>query len=193
MNWQHLSGDNYLEQKKQYYQNCYVQYCVLQLCTMRSTHIRAVFTVDWWFRFRCCWKLRINEAWIRCYQTNKSTSYCLCFDAVGWASGKASRFYMAKWSYFITDRHKRIILNEPYKAHRTVVKYELAALDDQSWYNNNNNTCFMAHCLGLPGWAIARMVKPSWIFWSKTNVLQKEDNNWWRNVWSMKWRVQTKR
>jgi len=33
------------------YQNCFVLYCIRQLCTVICTHIWAVLTVDYWFRF----------------------------------------------------------------------------------------------------------------------------------------------
>ena len=32
---------------------------------------------------------------------------------------------------------------------------------------NNNNTCLMAICPGLSGWAGIRKAKPIWIYWSK--------------------------
>jgi len=94
-----MSNDDCLEDKREDYQNCSLPHCVRQSCTVICT--RAVFTLDCWFRFTPCWRLRINsnnllsnvhilEAGSWCWQTNKSTSYCLqCFDIVGWALGRA--------------------------------------------------------------------------------------------------------
>jgi len=47
----HLSCDDCLEVKREYYQNCSVLCCVQQLFTVIRTHIRAVLKDDWWFRF----------------------------------------------------------------------------------------------------------------------------------------------
>ena len=41
---QHLSYDDCLEDKREYYQNCSVLYCVTQLCVIIYTLTRAVLT-----------------------------------------------------------------------------------------------------------------------------------------------------
>jgi len=40
-------------------------------------------------------------------------------------------------------------------------------IDSGAMYNSNNNAHLTALCLGLPGWAGTRKVKPIWFYWSK--------------------------
>jgi len=47
----HLSYDDFLEDKRENYQNCSVLCCVRQLCTMICTYTCEQFLKTWWFRF----------------------------------------------------------------------------------------------------------------------------------------------
>jgi len=43
-NRQHVSNDEFLEDKREDYHSCYVLYCVLLLCTVICTHMSSSYT-----------------------------------------------------------------------------------------------------------------------------------------------------